>query len=112
MKRKMPTFLWAGLMLATAGIMTAQASSTFITFSVDESSNLVSGTFNPPAPAIVNGTPYGGTGANQVYARGTFNGWGAYLTLVQAGSGPVYTNTVEDTLDANGGNLSYIYHDD
>jgi hypothetical protein len=112
MKRKMPTFLWAGLMLAAAGIMTAQASSTFITFSVDESSNLVNGTFNPPSPANVNGTPYGGTGANQVYARGTFNGWGAYLPLVQFGNGPVYTNTIEDTVDVNGGSLSYIYHDD
>jgi hypothetical protein len=101
----------AGLLCAT-GIMTANASSTFITFSVDESSNLVNGTFNPPAPANVGGTLYGGTGANQVYARGTFNGWGAYLTLVQSGTGPVYTNTIEDTVDANGGNLSYIYHDD
>jgi hypothetical protein len=112
MKRNLLTSVWAGLMLGAAGIMTAQASSTLITFSVDESSNLVNGTFNPSAPANVGGTPYGGTGTNQVYARGTFNGWGAYLPLVQAGSGPVYTNTVDDTSDANGGNLSYIYHDD
>jgi hypothetical protein len=111
MKRNLLTCVWAGLLLCVAGIMTAQAD-TIITFSVDESSNLVNGTFNPPAPAYVGGTPYGGTGANQVYARGTFNGWGAYLTLVQAGSGPVYTNTTDDTVDANGGNLSYIYHDD
>jgi hypothetical protein len=112
MKRNKLTSVWAGLMLCSVGIITAQASSTFITFSVDESSNLVNGTFNPPVPANVGGTPYGGTGANQVYARGTFNGWGAYLPLVQAGNGPVYTNTVNDTVDANGGNLSYIYHDD
>jgi hypothetical protein len=112
MKRNLLTSVWAGLVLGAAGIMTAQASSTFITFSVDESSNLVNGTFNPAVPANVGGTPYGGTGNNQVYARGTFNSWGAYLTLVQAGTGPVYTNTIEDTVDANGGNLSYIYHDD
>jgi hypothetical protein len=61
---------------------------------------------------MVGGTSYGGSGNNQVYARGTFNGWGAYLTLVQVGNGPVYTNTIDDTVDANGGNLSYIYHDD
>jgi hypothetical protein len=94
--------------------MTAQAQSTFITFSVDESSNLVNGTFNPATPAYVGGTQYGGTGANQVYARGTFNGWGAYLTLVQAGTGPVYTNSIADSIDysVTGGYLSYIYHDD
>ena len=89
--------LLSGLLLCAAGIMTAQASSTIITFSVDEASNIANGTF---------------TGTDQVYARGTFNGWGAYLPLVQVGSSTVYTNSVDDTVDANGGNLSYIYHDD
>ena len=96
--------LLSGILLCAAGIMTAQASSTLITFSVDEASNIANGTFNPPPPA--------GTGTNQVYARGTFNSWGAYLPLVQVGNSTVYTNTVNDTVDANGGNLSYIYHDD
>jgi hypothetical protein len=99
-------------MLGAIGIPTSHAQSTFITFSVDESSNLVNGTFDPSTPANVAGTLYGGSGNNQVYARGTFNGWGSYLTLVQEGDGPVYTNTIEDTVDPNGGNLSYIYHDD
>ena len=113
MKWNLPTRVLAVLLLCGTGIVTAQAaSSTIITFSVDESSNLVNGTFNPPAPADVNGTSYGGTGDNQVYARGTFNGWGAYLPLVQVGDSPVYTNTINDTADANGGSLSYIYHDD
>jgi hypothetical protein len=104
--------VWIGLMLGAIGIPNSHAQSTFITFSVDESSNLVNGTFNPFTPANVAGTLYGGSGNNQVYARGTFNGWGSYLTLVQEGDGPVYTNTIEDTVDPNGGNLSYIYHDD
>src|ERR1700678_1097486 len=75
MKRNLLICIWAGLMLGAAGITPARAQSTFITFSVDEASNLVNGTFDPPVPADVNGTSYGGTGNNQVYARGTFNGW-------------------------------------
>jgi hypothetical protein len=82
--------------------MTVRADTT-ITFSVDMATNLANGTFNPPEAGL------GGTDA--VYARGTFNGWGSYLQLVQVGTGTVYTNTVDDTVDANGGNLSYIYHD-
>lgn len=103
MKRNLPTSVWTWLLLCATGIMTAQAD-TLITFSVDEASNIANGTFNPPPPA--------GTGTDQVYARGTFNGWGAYLPLVQVGNSTVYTNSVDDTVDANGGNLSYIYHDD
>jgi hypothetical protein len=97
MKRNLLTCVWIGLFLSAAGIMTAQAD-TVITFSVNEASNVVNGSFVP--------------GVNNVYARGTFNGWGAYIPLAQVGSTTVYTNTVDDTVDANGGNLSYIYHDD
>jgi len=96
--------LLTSILLCAAGIVTAHASSTLITFSVDEASNIANGTFSPPPPV--------GTGTNAVYARGTFNNWGAYLQLTNVGGTTVYTNTVNDTVDANGGNLSYIYHDD
>ena len=98
MKRKLLTCVRAGLLLCAAGMMTAQAQNTFITFSVDESTNLVNGTFNPPAPAIIGGNSYGGTGSDIVAVRGTFDGW-AYpgLQLVQVGTSTVYTNTTDDT---------------
>jgi len=82
------------------GITTARASSTFITFSVDMATNVANGTFNPPP---------GGT--DTVSVGGTFNGWGAYVQLVQVGAGTVYTNTVNDTIDANGANVNFIFAD-
>jgi hypothetical protein len=95
--------LLSGLLLCAAGVMTASAQNTFITFSVDESTNLANGTFNPPP---------GGT--DGVYVRGTFDGW-AYpgLQLVQVGSSSVYTNTVDDitTQDQSDGNVNFIYVD-
>ena len=99
----MPICAWTALLLGVVGVTTAQASSTLVTFSVDEGPNISNGTFNPPPPA--------GTGTDVVYARGTFNNWGAYIPLVQAGNSTIWTNTVNDTNDANGGNLSYIFHD-
>src|SRR5271155_3011397 len=100
MKRKMQTSAWAGLLLCAAGIMTAQAQNTFITFSVNEASNLANGSFNPPA--------------DSVYVRGTFDGW-AYpgLQLVQVGSSSIYTNTTDDTSgqDQSDGNVNFIYVD-
>jgi hypothetical protein len=86
-------------MLCVAGIITAQASSTIVTFSVDMSTNVVLGTFIP--------------GTDTVSARGTFNGYGT-LALVQDASmlpNYVYTNTVNDTADANGGELQYKFYD-
>jgi hypothetical protein len=47
-------------------------------------------------------------GVDQVEAHGTFNGWGA-LTLVQQGGSTVYTNTANDTTDANGATLQYKF---
>src|SRR5580698_9377926 len=109
MKRKLLTCVRAGLLLCAAGMMTAQAQNTFITFSVDEATNLVSGTFNPSTPANVGGNSYGGTGSDIVAVRGTFDGW-AYpgLPLVQVGNTSVYTNTTDDTAaqDQSDGNVN------
>ncbi len=114
MKRKLLTCIWAGLLLCAAGIMTAQAQNTFITFSVDEATNIANGTFNPPTPANIGGNSYGGTGSDIVAVRGTFDGW-AYpgLQLVQAGNTAVYTNTTDDTSaqDQSDGNVNFIYDD-
>ena len=85
----------AGLLLCAVGVFTAQAQTTTITFSVDLASNIVAGTFIPGTSAIT--------------ANGSYNGWGTGLTLVQSGSGTVYTNTVADTSDAVGGLLSYKF---
>ena len=96
--------LLAGVMLCAAGIVTAQAQSTYITFSVDMGTNILLGTFNPPPPL--------GSGTDVVYVNGTYNGWGTGTTLVEEGSSTVFTNTVNDTDDANGGQLEYKFEID
>jgi hypothetical protein len=98
-KSKMRALL-AGAMFCAAGIVTAQAlPSTFVTFSVDMSTNILLGTFVQ--------------GVDAVNVRGTYNGWAATETpLVQVGSTTVYTNTVNDTNDANGGAVTYIFNID
>src|ERR1700690_392883 len=91
--------LFAGLLLCAAGILTAQAQSTIVTFSVDMGTNIDNGTLIP--------------GTDTVSVRGSFNGWGAVvLNLVQAGGGTVYTNTVNDTTDANGAVMTYKFFND
>jgi hypothetical protein len=91
----------SGLLFGAAGIMTAQAD-TIITFSVDMATNLANGTFNPPPPV--------GSGTDAVYVNGTFFGWsGNGLQLVQQGSSTIYTNTFDDTNDANGHVVSYRF---
>jgi hypothetical protein len=114
MKTKLLSSVMAGLLISAAGIMAAHAQNTYITFSVDESTNLVAGTFNPPASAIVGGVSYGGSGTDIVAVRGTFDGW-AYpgLQLYQVGNTPVYTNTTDDTSaqDQSNGNVNFIYDD-
>jgi len=47
-------------------------------------------------------------GFDFVEAHGTFNGWNA-LPLVEQGSSTIYTNTVNDTADPNGGKLEYKF---
>ena len=102
MKRNLLTSVWAGLMLGAAGIMTAQASSTFITFSVDMATNLANGSFNPPPPA--------GNGSDTVGVFGTFNGYAPGFQLFQVGSSTVYTNTYNDTADPNGTPVAYRFY--
>jgi hypothetical protein len=87
--------LLAGLALGAAGLLSAQASSTIITFSVDMSVQITAGTFVP--------------GTDAVSVHGTFDGWTTGANLVQAGTGTVYTNTVNDTTDANGGSVLYKF---
>jgi hypothetical protein len=91
--------LLIGLMLCAVGIMTVKASSSIVTFSVDMSTNVLLGTFVP--------------GTDTVSARGTFNAYGT-MALVQDSSklpNYVYTNTVNDTADTNGGELQYKFYD-
>ena len=101
MKRNLPTFLCAGLLLWAIGIMAAQAD-TVITFSVNMVTNLANGSFNPPPPA--------GTGSDAVYVNGTFYAWsGNGLQLVQEGNSTIWTNSYDDTSDANGHVVSYRF---
>jgi hypothetical protein len=100
--KNLRTVVLTGTLLCVAGIMTAQASSTIVTFSVDMATNLANGSFNPPPPA--------GTGSDAVYVRGTFDGWATPgMQLVEVGSGTVYTNSYNDTSDANGDVVTYLY---
>ncbi len=93
--------LLSGLLLVAAGITTTRAN-TIINFSVDMATNLANGSFNPPPPA--------GTGTDAVYVNGTFYGWsGNGVQLVQVGSSTIYTNSFNDTGDANGRVVSYRF---
>ncbi|HXT10021.1 MAG TPA: hypothetical protein VN873_00510 [Candidatus Angelobacter sp.] len=82
-------------LLCAAGLATSRAASTFVTFSVDMATNIANGTFNPAS--------------DHAEAHGTFNNWGAALTLVQQGASTIYTNTLDDTTDTNGGKLEYKF---
>jgi hypothetical protein len=90
-----PCSLLTAVLLCAGGLATARASSTFVTFSVDMATNIANGNFVP--------------GTDTAEVHGTFNGWGAGVTLVQQGTGTVYTNTINDTTDANGGKLEFKY---
>ncbi|HXI69611.1 MAG TPA: hypothetical protein VNN22_04565 [Verrucomicrobiae bacterium] len=89
--------LLVGALIGTAGVLTAQASSTIITFSVDMGANIANSTFVP--------------GTDTISVHGTFNGWGTGVNLIQdtSGSGTVYTNTVNDASDVNGGVVKYKF---
>jgi len=90
--------LLVGLLFGAVGIVTAQTSNSVVTFSVDMSTNIALGTFNP--------------GSDKVSVLGTFNGWSAPgVILVQEGASTVYTNTVTDTDDPNGGRMQYKFYD-
>jgi hypothetical protein len=97
-KSKMRALL-AGALLCAAGSLTAQAQSTFVTFSVDMGTNILNGSFVP--------------GTDVVNVRGTFNNWdNAQTPLVQVGSSTVYTNTAHDTYDAGVASLRYVFNID
>ena len=86
--------LLIGAFFGAASLISAQAASSIVTFSVDMSVQIANATFTP--------------GTDTVSARGTFNGYGQ-LNLAQLGATSVYTNTVNDTTDANGGKLEYKF---
>ena len=100
--KNLRTIVLTGMLCCAAGIITAQTSSTIVTFSVNMATNLANGTFNPAPPA--------GTGTDVVGVGGSFNGY-AVLPLVEEGATTIWTNTVDDTADPNGGNLAYVYWD-
>jgi hypothetical protein len=85
-----------GAFVCAAGMLTARAD-TLITFSVDMATNIANSTFLP--------------GTDTLSVHGTFNSWGAGVTLHQQGSGTVFTNSVDDTGDANGGMAGYKFVD-
>jgi hypothetical protein len=97
-KSKQRTFL-AGLLLGVAGIINSHAQSSFVTISVDMGTNIANGTFNP------------GNG-DSVVVVGSFNNWGPSALLSQEGSSTIYTNTVDDTNDANGTSINYKFQSD
>lgn len=87
--------LLVGLLFGAVGIVTAQTSNSVVTFSVDMSTNIANGTFT--------------NGVNTVSVAGTFNGWSQF-GLVQSNSSDIYTNTLVDTNNANGGVIVYQYY--
>ncbi len=97
--------LLAGLLFSAAALVTASAQNTFVTFSVDMSTNVANGTFNPSTESVS--------------VRGTFNNWsgsggtfgdGSVQLTEQGLSAPyIYTNTIPDTYDANGTPVEYKF---
>src|SRR4029077_3489225 len=84
------------LLFILAGWVNAQTSNSIVTFNVDMSAQVLAGTFVPGA---------------QVDVRGTFNGWGTnkMSNITVGGNSNLYTATVADTTDVNGGTVSYKY---
>jgi hypothetical protein len=92
--------LITGLSIFATGIMTVQAQDHYITFSVDESTNIANGSLVP--------------GTDFVYVRGTFDGWATPGNqLFEVGNTGVFTNTFDDTnsQDLSDGNVNFIYYD-
>lgn len=80
------------------GAIAMASADTHVTFQVDMTAQTGS-VFNP------------GSG-DHVYASGTFNGWSASTLLTNnpsAANTNIYTATVDDTSDANGGAMDYKY---
>jgi hypothetical protein len=100
MKRNFLTSVCAVFLLWATGMTVRAANSTILVFSVNMATNLANGSFNPPPPV--------GTGTDVVTVNGSFNGF-AELPLVQEGSSTIWTNTANDTGDANGDVVSYKF---
>ena len=88
------SFAAAGILFCAAGLTAARAN-TLITFSVDMATNIANGSF-------VQGT-------DTVYVQGTFNGWSPFIQLYQNGAGSTYTNTFNNTAEANGTVTKYQF---
>src|SRR2546426_7327030 len=81
-------YLWVGGLATDAN--------TFVAFRVDMASQVASNTFIP--------------GVNTVWVNGTFNGWGAPpIMMVRVGTSSIYSNTVNDTTDANDTKVEYKF---
>jgi len=103
--KKKNHYLLTGLLFCAAALVTASAQNSFVTFSVDLSTNVANGTFNPATESVS--------------VRGTFNNWsgsggtfgdGSVQLTEQGLSAPyIYTNTVQDTFDANGTPVEYKF---
>src|SRR5437867_10163594 len=75
---------------------TTSHANTLLTFRVDMASQIASNTFIP--------------GVNTVWVNGTFNGWSAPpIMMVRVGTSSIYSNTVNDTMDANDGKVEYKF---
>ena len=87
----------AGLLLCAAGLVNAQTSNSVVTFSVDLSAQVTAGTFVP--------------GTDTVAARGTFNGYGQFFLTNNpaAANSNLYSGTITDTTDLNGGVMQFKY---
>ncbi len=85
-------------LLCFGGALAVQAQSTFVTFSVDMTTNYAAGTFTP--------------GVDTVDVIGTFDGWSGGASMSQDVSKLpeiIYTNTVNDTADTNGTYVQYKF---
>src|SRR5271168_2443778 len=85
-----------GLFCLSVALASGQTSNSIVTFNVDMSEQVEAGTF-------VSGA--------EVDVRGTFNGWGTNkMTNITVGvNSNLYTTTVPDTIDFNGGTIYYKY---
>ncbi len=97
----------AGLLFCAAGLVTAsaQTSNSFVTFSVDLSTNVANGTFNPATENV----SVRGTYDNWNNSGGTFGDGSVQLIEVGLSAPYIYTNTVQDTYDANGTPVEYKF---
>jgi len=99
--------LLTGLLFCAAALVTAsaQTSNSFVTFSVDMSTNVANGTFNPATESV----SVRGTYDNWNNSGGTFGDGSTQLTEQGLGAPYIYTNTVFDSYDANGTPVEYKF---